>query len=116
MISYETKFGTVTFSENYLAKLIGSGVTSCYGVVGMTAGNSRQRIFDMFSKEQATDFGIKVTGDSQMLDVEIHIIVLYGMNITAIAQSITEKVKYIVSTYTGLEVNCVTVKVDGIKE
>jgi len=38
------------------------------------------------------------------------------MNIAAIAASITEKVKYVVADSTGITVNKVTVKVDGIKE
>ena len=38
------------------------------------------------------------------------------MNINAIAASITEKVKYVVDLVTGITVNKVTIKIDGIKE
>ena len=116
MISYETRTGTINFSEGFLAKLIGNEVTSCYGVVGMTPSNRHQRLFGMFSKDSAVDTGISVSGDLDEIIVEIHIIVLYGMNINAIAVSITEKVKYIVKNATGLDVNKVIVKVDGIRE
>ena len=65
---------------------------------------------------QAIDTGIKVTGNTDNVNVEIHIIVVYGMNINAIAASITEKVRYAVKENTGITVNKVVVKVDGIKE
>ena len=116
MISYETTLGKIHLSEDYLQKLIGETVTSCFGVVGMMPSSNRQRIFGLMSKEQALDTGIKVTGNADQIDVEIHIMVTFGMNIPAIAASITEKVKYVVTDSTGITVNKVTVKVDGIKE
>ena len=116
MISYETRTGTVVITEQFLSKLIGFEVTSCFGVVGMMPRGSKQRILDAFSKEKAIDTGIKVTGDAESIDVEIHIVVTYGMNISAIAASITEKVKYTVSEITGINVGNVSVMVDDIKE
>ncbi len=116
MISYETRTGAICFTENFLSKLIGHAVTSCFGVVGMMPSSHRQQLFGLFSKEQSLDTGIKVTGNADQIDVEIHIMVTFGMNIPAIAASITEKVKYVVADSTGITVNKVTVKVDGIKE
>ena len=116
MISFETRTGTVIISENYLAKLIGHEVTSCFGVVGMVARDSKQKILGKFQKGEALDTGIKVTGDTNGIKVELHIMVVYGMNINAIAASITEKVKYAVKETTGITVDKVIVKIDGIKE
>ena len=82
----------------------------------MTPSNSKQKLLGIFSKDQAIDTGIKVTGNTDNVNVEIHIIVVYGMNINAIAASITEKVRYAVKENTGITVNKVVVKVDGIKE
>lgn len=116
MIAYETRIGKITITEEFLSKLIGHEVTSCFGVVGMAPSSNRQRIYGLISKNQALDTGIKVTGDADTINVELHIVVTYGMNINAIAASITEKVKYIVKETTGITVNRVIVKVDGIKE
>ncbi len=116
MIAYETRLGKITLSEAYLSKLIGSEVTSCFGVVGMVPSSNKQKVFNKLSKTEQVDTGIKVIGNSDSISVELHIIVTYGMNINAIAVSITEKVKYIVKEATGIEVDKVTVKVDGIKE
>ncbi|MBQ7045483.1 MAG: Asp23/Gls24 family envelope stress response protein [Clostridia bacterium] len=116
MIAYETRTGKVILSNEYLSKLIGNAVTSCYGVVGMVPRGSKQKIIGMVSKKDYMDKGIKVVGDADKISVELHIIVLYGMNINAIAKSIVNKVKYTVNQATGITVEKVTVKVDGIVE
>lgn len=115
MISYETRVGTVSLCENYLAKLIGKAVTSCFGVAGMAPATTKQRVFGTVKKDML-DRGIKVTGNADVVNIELHIIVTYGMNINAIAKSIVHKVKYTVKEATGIDVDKVTVKVDGIKE
>jgi len=116
MISYETMVGKIEISEAFLARLIGHEVTSCFGVVGMMPSGGRQRISKMFSRKELKDTGIRVSGDTDSITVEIHITVIYGMNINAIASSITEKVKYAVKDATGINVKRVIVKIDGIKE
>jgi uncharacterized alkaline shock family protein YloU len=116
MIAYETRLGKIDISESYLSKLIGHEVVSCFGVVGMVASGSKQKILGKIQKNEPIDTGIKVFGDANDINVELHIMVTYGMNINAIAASITEKVKYIVKENTGITVNKVIVKIDGIKE
>ncbi len=116
MLAYETRLGTIDISEGYLSKLIGNEVTSCFGVVGMVPSNNKQRLFNKLAKEESIDTGIKVSGNTDYVVVELHIVVTYGMNINAIAESITEKVKYVVKEKTGITVGKVIVKVDGIKE
>lgn len=116
MIAYETRLGKIDISEGYLSKLIGREVTSCFGVVGMVANGSRQKLLEKIQKNEPIDTGIKVFGNSDGITVELHIMVSYGMNINAIAASITEKVKYVVKEATGITVDKVIVKIDGIKE
>ncbi len=116
MIAYENRLGKITLSEAYLSKLIGHEVTSCFGVVGMVASTGKQKLLGRLSKSEPLDTGIKVIGSADGVTVELHIVVTYGMNINAIAASITEKVKYVVKETTRINVEKVIVKVDGIKE
>jgi len=115
MIEYETRIGSVTISNDYFAKLIGKAVSSCYGVVGMVP-HGKQKLFEFITAGIHSDRGIKVTGDINSINVDLHIVVSYGMNINAIAKSIMHKVKYTVFETTGITVNKVTVRIDGIKE
>ena len=116
MISYETRIGKITLSNSYFSKLIGRAVTSCFGVVGMVPHGGKQRLLGLISKKDRLDTGVFVRGDINSVTVDLHIVVTYGMNINAIATSITEKVKYVVKDATGIEVEKVIVKIDGIKE
>ena len=116
MITYETRLGKIVISEEYLSKLIGNEVTSCFGLVGMVPSTNKQKLFSKLSKNEQLDTGIKVIVNTDSISVELHIVVTYGMNINAIAASITEKVKYVVKEATGIEVDRVIVKIDGIKE
>ena len=115
MINYETMAGTVTISNEYFAKLIGKAVSSCYGVAGMVALGT-QKLTGLFFRADQADKGIRVSGNIDSIVVELHIIVTYGMNINAIAKSIINKVKYVVGEATGIYVDKVIVKIDGIKE
>ena len=47
MISYETRIGKISLSEDYLQKLIGEAVTSCFGVVGMVPSGGKQHFFNL---------------------------------------------------------------------
>ena len=116
MIAYETRLGKIHFSEDYLQKLIGQTVTSCFGVVGMAPGNGVQKVISLLSKKSDVKRGIVVRGDAETISIDLHIIVSYGININAIAKSIVNKVQYTVTQATGIKVKRVTVKVDGIKE
>ncbi len=53
--------------------------------------------------------------ENDKLIVDLHISVIYGMNISAIAKSIVNKVRYTVEEATGLDVKKVNVYVDGMK-
>ena len=113
MISYETMNGTVCFSTEYLEKLIGAAVQNCYGVVKMVPSR-KQKIFNIFKRDGYLEQGIAVRGNISTVNVDLHIAVIYGVNINTIANSITEAVKYTVKKATGINVSKVTVRIDGI--
>mgnify|MGYP002509001457 CR=1 FL=1 len=50
------------------------------------------------------DKGITVKGDIDTITVDLHIVVCYGVNINAIADSIVHNVKYTVEEATGIKV------------
>ena len=113
MISYETIKGNICFSNEYLAKLIGNAIGNCYGDVGMVP-NIKQKLSMLLTKSNVIDKGIQVRGNIDTVTVDLHIAVIYGININTIANSITEAVKYTVKKATGISVSKVTVKVDEI--
>lgn len=115
MIRMENRYGTIEVSQEYFNYLIGNAVSSCYGVAGMVRSGPKQGLRSMLSRRVYADDGVRVRGEGDRLIVDIHISVVYGMNIAAIAKSIVNKVRYTVEDATGLTVKKVNVFVDGMK-
>jgi uncharacterized alkaline shock family protein YloU len=115
MIRIENHMGTIEISQEYFAYLIGNAVSSCYGVAGMVKSGAKQGLRSLLFRRTYADQGVRVSSSNGQLVVELHIAVIYGMNIAAIAQSIENKVQFTVEQATGLRVREVNVCVDGMK-
>jgi uncharacterized alkaline shock family protein YloU len=115
MIKYETHLGEVTISQSYFAKLVGEAVSSCYGVVNMVP-KGIQRLRSKLLKRDFYDTGIRVSCNDHALVIDLHIRVMYGMNIGAISRSIVNKVTYVVEEATGIKVDRVMVHVDELSD
>lgn len=117
MIKTENHLGVIELHQHFFSDLIGHTVTSCFGVVGMANSgpvqNIRQRVF---RHNNYTDRGVSVYVQDDELSVDIHIVVSYGVNIKAIVDSITNKVRYTVEQATGFKIKSVNVYVDAMKE
>lgn len=115
MIKIENHLGVIEISQEYFANLIGSAASSCYGVAEMVNSGAVQGFRSVFKKDEYTDKGVRVRSENGQLVVDLHIVVTYGLNITAIVKSIVNKVRYTVEDATGLDVKKVNVFVDGMK-
>lgn len=115
MIRIENHLGIIEVSNDYFAYLIGNAVSSCYGVAGMVKSGTKQGLRAIFSRRSFADEGIRVRNEGNQLIVDLHITVMYGMNISAISRSIVNKVRFVVEQATGLTVKKVNVFIDGMK-
>ena len=117
MVKFENPNGYVEITNNYFATLVGKAAQSCFGVTGMVNSNPLQSIKTMIKSRNDGDNpcqGVTVRNLSGSLIVDLHISVSYGVNISAIADSITNKVRYTVESATDLKVSKVNVFVDAI--
>lgn len=115
MIKIENHLGVIEISQDYFANLIGNAASSCYGVAEMVSSGAAQGFRSVFKKGEYTDKGVRVHSDNGRLVVDLHIVVTYGLNISAIVKSIVNKVRYTVEDATGLDVKKINVFVDGMK-
>lgn len=119
MIQIENGLGTISINQEYFSKLIGNAASTCFGVAGMSNVTPSRRIQKFFARisrsKNNIDKGVFVHMQDNMLTVDLHIIVTYGLNIAAIVKSIVNKVRYTVEQATGLEVRKVNVFVDSMK-
>ena len=117
MIKFENPNGYIEITNAYFATLVGRAAQSCFGVTGMVNGSAYESIVCAIkSKATGEKFnqGVYVKSVDGQLQIELHISVSYGVNITAIVDSIINKVRYTVEEATDLKVNTVNVYVDAL--
>ena len=115
MIGYENHLGTIDISHDYFVNLVGGTATSCFGVAAMADTASQKGVLGLFRRgKNVPDRVVRVRVRDGALVIDLHIIVLYGTNISAITQSIVNKVSYQVEDITGFPVSRVNVFVDGM--
>lgn len=118
MVVIQNHLGDINLSKQFFTALIGGTVTNCFGVVDMNIGNTKQSIIDsipFIPKKQYIDKGVSVRFLHDKLFIDLHITVMYGINVNSIVKSIQHKVRYAVEEETELEVERVNVYIDGIK-
>ena len=59
--------------------------------------------------------GIKVYSKDNILAIDLHVILEYGVKISVVADNIIERVKFNVEKLTGQKVNQINVFVQGIR-
>ena len=98
---------------------IGNTLVNCFGVVDTNAGNVRQIMMNtlpFLKKRLQTDKGVNIrpTQDGKLV-IDLHITVMYGVNVGSVVKNIRHKIMYAVEEETGLAVQKINVFVDGIK-
>ena len=124
MVSINNHLGTINYTKQFFYTLIGGTVTNCFGVVDMNAGDVKQTFIEKvpipFIKKFAektilSEKGVTVKFKNGKLYIDLHITVMYGVNVSTIVKSIIHKVRYAVEEETEFSVEKVNVFVDSVK-
>ena len=110
----ENQYGTISIENEVIARIAGLTAIDCYGIVGMAAKNVKDGFVQLLKRESLPK-GIRINVNEDKISIDLHIIVEYGTNITAIAENIISTVKYKVETVCGIEVEQVNVFVEGVR-
>ena len=106
--------GDIVITPDVIATYAGTQACECFGVVGMAALSVKDGIVRMLKRESMAR-GINVTIVDNVISLDFHIIVAYGINIISVTQNLIENVKYKVETFTGMKVDRINVYVEGVK-
>ncbi len=113
MVSFYNPYGKISMTGCYFAGLIGAATKSAVGVAGMAVRGPCASL-KCAVLPHGPGQGVRVSEQDGHLQVELHIKVVYGINIKEAVKSITHKVKYVVEEATGLTVQRVDVCVDDV--
>ena len=111
---FSTGLGLVSVNEEVILKVAGYAALECYGIVGMASKRTTDGIVQMLGIENLGR-GVKVQITNDRVDVDLYIIVEYGISISAVAATLIDTVKYKVEHLTGAHVNKVNVSVEDIR-
>jgi uncharacterized alkaline shock family protein YloU len=113
MTTSENQFGAIEISPHAIAALVANAVTQTYGVVGMTTPSLASGIAATLSRDPHR--GVEVVFTDDNIDIDLYVILEYGIRIASVATSLINIVRYTVEQHCEMPVNSVKVHVQGIR-
>ncbi|HDG5471408.1 TPA: Asp23/Gls24 family envelope stress response protein [Staphylococcus aureus] len=108
-------YGKIDISNEVIPSVVGGKAVECYGIVGMA---SRQQVRDGIAEilgHENYAKGIKVTENNGVVDIDMYIIVSYGVKISEVANNVQSTVKYTLEKSLNVSVNSINIYVQGVR-
>lgn len=110
----DTGLGKITIDTDVIATYAGSVAVECFGIVGMAAVSMKDGLVKLLKKD-SLKHGINVTIADNRITLEFHVIVAYGVSISAVSDNLISNVKYRVEEFTGLTIEKINILVEGVR-
>jgi len=110
-LARESTLGRISVASEAVAQIVGTVAAESYGIVGMAG----RRFPRLPGRDRLTD-GIEVKSrDGGGLEIDLHVVVEYGLNLAEVASAVRNRVAYEVRRQTGLDVAAVEVRIEGVR-
>lgn len=107
--------GDIYIENAVIAKCAGNIAVECFGIVGMATVSVADGIVKLVKRDNLAK-GINVEVDeNNNVTLNFHVIVAYGVSISAVADNLISNVKYQVEEITGLNVKKINIYVEGVR-
>ena len=110
----DTGLGKITIDTDVIATYAGSVAVECFGIVGMAAVSMKDGLVKLL-KRDSLRHGINVTIADNRITLDFHVIVAYGVSISAVSDNLISNVKYKVEEFTGLTIEKINILVEGVR-
>jgi len=109
------ELGTIHIAEDVMLKVAGYAALECYGIVAMSSKRAKDGFVEWLGRENLSR-GVQLRqAEDGSLDVDLFIVVEYGVSIYAVCAAIVETVKYKLESMTGATVRRINISVEGIR-
>ena len=117
MVTLQNHVGKISISPDYFTELIGNTVAKCFGVISMNVTGMKETLKTVMTAKKKREHrrGVRVRFFKDKLLVDLHISLMYGVNMNAVTRSIINKVGYTIEQSTGISVEKVNIYVDSIR-
>lgn len=109
-----SEYGEIVIDSDVVATYAGSVAVECFGIVGMAAISMKDGLVKLL-KRDSLKHGINVLIEDNKISLTFHVIVAYGVSISAIAENLRDSVKYKVEEFTGMPVEKINILVEGVR-
>ena len=109
-----TDIGEILIDSEVLAQYAGASAVESFGVVGMASINMKDGIVKLLKRDNLSH-GVGVILEDNKITIDLHIIVSYGVSISAVADNLISNVKYNVEEFSGIEVKKINIFVEGVR-
>jgi len=106
--------GTIYITEEVMLKVVGYAAIGCYGIVAMSSKRAKDGLVEWLGRESLSK-GVQLRMVDDMIDVDLFIIVEYGISVAEVCKAIVQTVKYMLESMTGVKVRRVNISVEGIR-
>ncbi|MFQ6808339.1 MAG: Asp23/Gls24 family envelope stress response protein [Blautia sp.] len=110
----DTGLGKITIDTDVIATYAGSVAVECFGIVGMAAVSMKDGLVKLL-KRDSLKHGINVLIIDNKVTLEFHVIVAYGVSISAVSDNLISNVKYKVEEFTGLSIEKINILIEGVR-
>jgi uncharacterized alkaline shock family protein YloU len=116
VVGKPTPYGGINISMEAIASVAGEAASECYGVVGLVSKKSiRENINELLKKDDYIK-GIYCRKKKEQYEVDVYIIVAYGVKITEVVSEVQKKVEYVLERTFEVTFLKVNVFVQDIQE
>ena len=105
--------GKVLVSHRAIATVACQSALSSYGVVGLAPKNFMNGLANVILKDPT--HGVDVKYDGNKVDIDVFVVLEYGIRIKSVAATIAHQIQYQVEKTFGITVNHVNVHVRGLR-
>ena len=113
-VNKSSNLGNINITDKAISILIGTSVAECYGVVGVTPKKAIDKVNELLKRENYGK-GIIVSNKNSLLEIDLYVVLSYGVKISEVVREIQKRVKYTIESTLNMDVKCVNVHVEGIK-
>jgi uncharacterized alkaline shock family protein YloU len=114
MAGEQTLMGKIEIAPAAVAALASRAVLTCYGVVGMSSPSLRHGLAEILGRDSYRR-GVRVELVDDEIEIDLYVVLEYGVRISEVAQNIMHNVKYAVEHALGIPVSTVNVHVQGLR-
>ena len=110
-----TNIGNINITAEAIASLAGELANECYGVVGMASKRLVKDSMAMILRKENYSKGVVVRQNERGIELDIYVIIAYGVRIMEVVNEMQKKVKYELENMFDMDFTSINVYVQGIK-